>query len=208
MSRPQAAVAVFDGPTVFGTVRMEPHGKHVKVRIHLQGARVSPSLVGVHAIHVHEYGDTTDGCASLGGHLNPGGEHTHGEGARHGDMAHAGDMVNNILFHSPNGVADVTYIDTRLSLDPSSPNAVYGRSVVVHRLPDDLGSGGQLTADGWVAYADMTDRELRGLCQERSYTGLKTRAERVAKLETESRKTGNAGGRIGCAVIGVLKWPQ
>ena len=48
---------------------------------------------GLHGLAIHETGDTSEGCASLGGHYNP-------RGARHGSPdnreteRHAGDLGN------------------------------------------------------------------------------------------------------------------
>lgn len=115
-----------------------------------------------HAIHIHEYGDMREGCASLGGHYNP-------HGSAHGrfvnrepfksdeNSRHAGDLVNNII-SDKNGVVYVKYFDP-LVITPE----IIGRSVVIHDGVDDLGLG----------------------------------------PNAESLITGNAGGRIACAVIGI-----
>ena len=43
--------------------------------IHLKGLKRGQ----IHAIHIHEFGDLTQGCKSCGGHFNPGNcDHTSG----------------------------------------------------------------------------------------------------------------------------------
>ena len=44
----------------------------------------------VHAVHIHEYGDLTEGCKSMGGHYNPTNtDHSHS------GLGHVGDLFNN-----------------------------------------------------------------------------------------------------------------
>ena len=88
-----------------------------------------------HAIHIHEYGDESNGCISLGGHWNP-------LQSNHGSLSsyesHAGDMINNLTSDK-----------------------------------DGLGLGGLHPYD--------------------------------AAIHKESLKTGNAGKRMACAIIGRAK---
>ena len=107
----------------------------VTVRMNLQGYGHR-----THAIHIHEFGDTRDGCKSLGAHFNPY-QDTHG--SRNYDMPrHAGDLCNNITFNS-SGYFRYTYRDDLISLfSPESQNiSIAGRSIVIHEDPDDLGRG-------------------------------------------------------------------
>ena len=89
------------------------------------------------AIHVHEYGDLRDGCSSLGGHWNP-------TNKKHGSLLfdinnhHHGDMINNIESDGKGNV-DIVYVDPLLKLDGKAN--IFGRSVVIHKKPDDLGLG-------------------------------------------------------------------
>ncbi|KAM0013890.1 Superoxide dismutase [Cu-Zn] [Helianthus debilis subsp. tardiflorus] len=90
---------------------------------------------GPHGFHLHEFGDTTNGCISTGPHFNPNG-HTHG--APEDEIRHAGDLGNIIA--NADGVAEATIVDNQIPL--TGPNAVVGRALVVHELADDLGKGG------------------------------------------------------------------
>ncbi|PWA92588.1 Superoxide dismutase [Artemisia annua] len=90
---------------------------------------------GPHGFHLHEFGDTTNGCISTGPHFNPNGL-THG--APEDEIRHAGDLGNIIA--NADGVAEATIVDNQIPL--TGPNAVVGRAFVVHELADDLGKGG------------------------------------------------------------------
>ncbi|KAJ9699328.1 hypothetical protein PVL29_008094 [Vitis rotundifolia] len=97
--------------------------------------RITGLTPGKHGFHLHEFGDTTNGCMSTGAHFNPNGM-THG--APEDDVRHAGDLGNIVA--NAEGVAEATIVDTQIPL--SGPNAVIGRALVVHELEDDLGKGG------------------------------------------------------------------
>ncbi|KDO60286.1 hypothetical protein CISIN_1g023621mg [Citrus sinensis] len=97
--------------------------------------RVTGLTPGPHGFHLHEYGDTTNGCMSTGAHFNPN-NMTHG--APKDEVRHAGDLGNIVA--NANGVAEATIVDNQISLD--GPNTVVGRAFVVHELEDDLGKGG------------------------------------------------------------------
>ncbi|KAF3335740.1 superoxide dismutase [Carex littledalei] len=97
--------------------------------------RVTGLTPGLHGFHLHEYGDTTNGCISTGPHFNPNST-THG--APEDEVRHAGDL-GNIVANSE-GVAEATIVDSQIPL--SGPNSVVGRAFVVHELKDDLGKGG------------------------------------------------------------------
>ncbi|XP_078148201.1 superoxide dismutase [Cu-Zn], chloroplastic-like isoform X2 [Carex rostrata] len=89
---------------------------------------------GPHGFHLHEYGDTTNGCISTGPHFNP---KKMKHGAPEDEIRHAGDL-GNIIANSE-GVAEATIVDNQIPL--SGPNSVI-RAFVVHELKDDLGKGG------------------------------------------------------------------
>nr|WDE17993.1 chloroplast copper/zinc-superoxide dismutase 10 [Litchi chinensis] len=97
--------------------------------------RITGLTPGPHGFHLHEYGDTTNGCMSTGAHFNPN-NLTHG--APEDEVRHAGDLGNVVA--NADGVAEVTIVDNQIPL--SGPNTVIGRALVVHELEDDLGKGG------------------------------------------------------------------
>ncbi|XP_073304081.1 superoxide dismutase [Cu-Zn], chloroplastic-like [Primulina huaijiensis] len=125
-------VAVLKGTSaVDGVVTLTQEGDGpttVKVRI----TGLAP---GKHGFHLHEFGDTTNGCISTGPHFNPKGL-THG--APEDEVRHAGDLGNIVA--NAEGLAEATITDSQISL--SGPNSVVGRAFVVHELEDDLGKGG------------------------------------------------------------------
>ncbi|KAK6936111.1 Superoxide dismutase, copper/zinc binding domain [Dillenia turbinata] len=97
--------------------------------------KVTGLTPGPHGFHLHEYGDTTNGCISTGAHFNPNGM-THG--APEDEIRHAGDLGNIVA--NADGVAEATIVDKQIPL--SGPNSIVGRAFVVHELKDDLGKGG------------------------------------------------------------------
>jgi len=71
------------------------------------------------------------------------------------------------------GIVKQTFIDNKIKL--KGKNSIIGRSVVIHENPDDLGKGG-------------LDKSHKFIIDEEKHQ--------------ESIKTGNAGKRIACGVIG------
>jgi Cu-Zn family superoxide dismutase len=154
-----SAIAVFNDKKVRGFIIF--HQKHSE-----KGASVYYNLFHIPknktmACHIHEFGDMTDGCVSLGGHWNPT-QTTHGSIEIDITKSHAGDLTNNIHANSK-GEFIFSYFDPRLNIIGNINNSIIGRSVVIHKGVDDLGQG----------------------------------------RNAESLKTGNAGSRISCAVIGI-----
>ncbi|XP_027358209.1 superoxide dismutase [Cu-Zn] 2 [Abrus precatorius] len=107
---------------------------HPNGTTHVTGkiAGLSP---GLHAFHIHAFGDTTNGCNSTGPHFNP---LKKDHGAPYDDERHAGDLGNIVA--GPDGVAEISIRDRLIPL--SGLHSIIGRAVVVHADPDDLGRGG------------------------------------------------------------------
>lgn len=88
---------------------------------------------GLHGIHVHECGDISRGCESVGNHYNP-------RNVRHGspdnsiDKRHAGDLGN--INADSDGRAKFRFVDKVISV-----SEIIGRSIVVTERADDLGCG-------------------------------------------------------------------
>jgi len=119
------------GNAVAGTVRFEQSGSKVVVTAAITGLKPSSE----HGFHVHEKGDcSAPDATSAGGHFNPAGR-PHGH---HGKAErHAGDMPN--LRADASGTARVTWESDLLSVGSGSADVI-GRSVVIHRDPDDYAS--------------------------------------------------------------------
>jgi len=132
-SGPQASASLEprSGSSTTGTVGFEQRGGKVVVTAEVRGLRPNAE----HGFHVHERGDCSAADAmSAGGHFNP-------KGQAHGNHAagthHAGDMPN--LKADAAGVARLVWEDDELVVG-DGPTSVAGKSVVVHRDPDDFKS--------------------------------------------------------------------
>jgi len=149
------AVAVLRGDSnVKGTVTFEQPDESSPTKI-------TWSITGNDAnaergMHVHAFGDNTNGCTSAGPHFNP---YNKTHGAPEDDERHVGDLGNFKTDGQGNAEGSVT--DKLIKL--IGPDSVVGRTIVVHGGTDDLGRGGH----------------------------------------EESKKTGNAGPRPACGVIGI-----
>jgi Cu-Zn family superoxide dismutase len=126
-----AEVKATQGNTVTGKVEFRQSGSEVRVKVDLAG--MAPN--SEHGFHVHERGDCSapDGM-SAGGHFNP-------EGVAHGMYSHpphhAGDMPN--LKADDKGEVHTSFEVTYLTVGSGGTDVV-GRSVIVHRDPDDFRS--------------------------------------------------------------------
>jgi len=128
----QKAVAVLqpgNESNVKGTVFFEQDKSNVIVTVTVSGLNSN----SYHGFHIHEFGDTSEGCKSMGGHYNP-------DGVDHGDLeeGHVGDLGN--VTATEDGVADFTIIAKRVDL--MGDRSVVGRGIVIHADRDDLGKGG------------------------------------------------------------------
>eukprot|EP00850_Spirogloea_muscicola_P007113 SM000035S13093 [mRNA] locus=s35:379329:381709:- [translate_table: standard] len=127
------AVAVLAGSAgVDGTVKLTQEDESGPTTVHLSIKGLKP---GKHGFHLHEFGDTTNGCASTGPHFNPK-KQTHG--APEDEVRHAGDLGNVIA--DDQGVIETTITDQQIHL--SGPDSAIGRAFVIHEDEDDLGKGG------------------------------------------------------------------
>lgn len=88
---------------------------------------------GLHGLHVHESGDVSSGCASVGDHYNPRGS-PHGSPNDDDKHRHAGDLGN--IRADDTGRASFRFMDSVLEVWD-----IIGRSVVITQNPDDLGKG-------------------------------------------------------------------
>jgi len=149
------AVAVIRGDSnIKGTVTFEQASESTPTTIswNISGHDANAER----GMHVHQFGDNTNGCTSAGPHFNPFSK-THG--APTDADRHVGDLGNFKTDAQGNAVG--TTQDSLVKL--IGAESVLGRTVVVHAGTDDLGRGGN----------------------------------------EESKKTGNAGPRPACGVIGI-----
>lgn len=83
----------------------------------------TPLSYGFYAMHIHENGDCTPPFDQTGGHYNP-------ASRQHPD--HAGDMIPLMGNH---GYAWLSFYDERFTIAE-----IVGRSVIIHKMPDDFKS--------------------------------------------------------------------
>ena len=125
----KAYVELQQSDKVKGTILfMQKPGTPTLIKGRIQGLKP-----GEHGFHIHEFGDMSDGCASMGGHYNP-------DGVDHGDLeeGHVGDLEN--VTANEDGIADFTIVAKRVDL--VGDRSVVGRGMVIHADRDDLGKGG------------------------------------------------------------------
>jgi superoxide dismutase, Cu-Zn family len=125
-----AVIQPKSGSNLNGSVNFSQSSKQVIVTGTFSGLKANAE----HGIHIHEKGDcsATD-ATSAGGHYNP-------NNSQHGNhqqaVHHAGDMPNIVSDASGNASYKATLTNFSLTGDYS----IIGRSVVVHRDPDDYKS--------------------------------------------------------------------
>jgi Cu-Zn family superoxide dismutase len=183
------AICVFSGK-IHGIIHFEQKTltDSVNISLDLRGFKKKQT----HAIHIHEFGNLSEGCMSTGSHFNPFG-YLHG--LLH-EKHHAGDIMSNIV---PNkkGIVKMHCQDESISLYPTEKNCIIGRSIVIHEFPDDLGDASQ--------YDKMSPKDLLEFVWKRKYIHKKKdfKYEKMKEYcKEQSRLTGNAGGRMTCAIIG------
>jgi len=127
------AVAVIVGEGVKGVIHFRQTGGPTSA-VTVSG-NITGLTPGFHGFHIHQLGDTSNGCKSMAGHYNP-------LKLKHGgpkdSHRHVGDLGN--IEAGDDGVAIVEMTDTQLSLN--GLNSIIGRGVVVHAGRDDMGRGG------------------------------------------------------------------
>ncbi|CAH8649492.1 unnamed protein product [Schistosoma rodhaini] len=127
------AVCIMTGAAgVKGVVKFTQETDNGPVHVH---AEFSGLKAGKHGFHVHEFGDTTNGCTSAGAHFNPTKQE---HGAPEDSIRHVGDLGNVVAGADGNAVYNAT--DKLISLNGS--HSIIGRTMVIHENEDDLGRGG------------------------------------------------------------------
>ncbi len=125
-----AVIQSKSGSNLNGSVNFSQSGKQVVVTGTFSGLKPNSE----HGVHIHEKGDCSavDAMSALG-HYNP--TNTQ-HGSVHSSAHHAGDMPNIVSDASGNANYRATLTDFSLVGDQT----IIGRSVVVHRDPDDYKS--------------------------------------------------------------------
>jgi superoxide dismutase, Cu-Zn family len=136
-----------EGHKAHGTIWFIPRGDEIEISGEIMGLKP-----GMHAFHVHEFGDcSAPDAMSAGAHFNP-------EGKPHGDIhsqeRHVGDLGNIRADGTGKAVVDIRDREIKLS----GPHSVIGRALIVHADPDDLksqpaGNAGARVACGVIGIA-------------------------------------------------------
>ncbi|GAA6068133.1 extracellular superoxide dismutase [Cu-Zn] [Tachysurus ichikawai] len=114
-------------PRVYGHVLFKQTGPQEKLQVMFRLYGLPDYYSKSRAIHIHQYGDLSDGCISTGGHYNPKEvNHPH----------HPGDFGN---FITRNGKIRRA-VTSKATLYGGT--SVLGRAVVIHEKEDDMGHGG------------------------------------------------------------------
>jgi Cu-Zn family superoxide dismutase len=139
-------LAATKGNNVAGTIEFQQKEGYVQVT-----GEVTGLTKGEHGFHIHTFGDlrSPDG-SSAGGHFNP---DSHQHGAPDAAEHHQGDLGN--ITADANGVAKID-----VKLKGVDLHSLVGRSVVVHKDPDDLksqpaGNSGPRIAVGVIGFAEV-----------------------------------------------------
>lgn len=155
---------------------------NVVVKVKLSGLPI-----GIHGFHIHEknikqeYINDLKKGKTVKDLCNTLGGHFNPFGTHHGSYKyatkrHAGDLINNLEVDNSSNV-NIVFVDPLISLYEDI-NCILNRSIVIHEKPDDEGLPG-----------------LKALMENK----------KLNKVEEESLKTGNAGKRIACGNIILIK---
>jgi Cu-Zn family superoxide dismutase len=125
------AVAVFQGPAVRGEAVATVAGRGCKLQV-----TITDLPAGEHGFHIHTAGDLRgEGCQGACSHFHKGREARHGGPPGSDEQRHTGDLGNISL--GPKGEAFThTYV-----IPDVRPEELWGRTLIVHADPDDLGLG-------------------------------------------------------------------
>jgi superoxide dismutase, Cu-Zn family len=127
------AVAVFNTRSVKGDVTFEKTGSGLRIV-----AEFTKLPEGEHGFHIHRAGDLRgDGCKKACSHYHVGLPKNHGGPPGSKGERHTGDLGNISLPRSKDPIIR-RYI---WMLQNVSPQDLWGRSIIVHEDPDDLGLG-------------------------------------------------------------------
>lgn len=105
-----------------------PEGSGVKMMVDAAGLKKQ----GIHAMHIHEKPVCLGDFTSAGGHYDPHKDlHGHPEEREH----HVGDLGN--FRADPSGAIIASKTFDGLSMDPTDPNYVGNKALIIHAKADD-----------------------------------------------------------------------
>ncbi|XP_043512409.1 copper chaperone for superoxide dismutase isoform X1 [Frieseomelitta varia] len=145
---------------------------------------------GEHGIHIHECGDISQGCDSVGKHFNPNNT-LHGGPEDDISRRHVGDLGNIVVNNS--GRATFRMIDKLVKIPD-----VIGRSLIITEKSDDLGRGinpeskingnsGNRLACGIIARSSVLFQNTKRIC---ACDGLTLWDERDKALKNKNDYSG------------------
>lgn len=123
--------AVDGSQQVHGQLLLRP----VNDGVQIYGKLVNLKPGSTVALHIHETGSCADGGKGAGGHFNPTNQpHGHPDSS----TSHAGDLPN--VTADANGIAEVNYVNHKISAAMAGTNSVYRRAFIIHAGADDYRS--------------------------------------------------------------------
>ncbi len=125
----KAVIGSSNDSGITGEAVFTQNGDQITLKIMIQGA-----TAGLHAVHIHEYGDCSapDGT-SAGGHWNPTGT-AHGKWGE-GEF-HLGDIGN--INVAEDGTGSISLTTDLWEIGTGSDVDVVGKSIIVHAGADDF----------------------------------------------------------------------
>jgi superoxide dismutase, Cu-Zn family len=131
---PSAVCLMYDAKTqeTIGSVTFKQTINGVRVKGLLKMKNVKD---GSHGFHIHQWGDMSKGCESMGPHFDDG---SHAHGNLNERNSHLGDFGNVV---AKNNEFQFDFVSTKISLNPQHKNAIFGRGLVLHEDKDDMGRG-------------------------------------------------------------------
>uniref|UniRef100_A0A023F796 Extracellular superoxide dismutase [Cu-Zn] n=2 Tax=Triatoma infestans TaxID=30076 RepID=A0A023F796_TRIIF len=131
-----SAVAMVGGPVGYSSSQIQGVVRFIQANddVCIVDGTIDGLSPGLHGLHIHECGDISQGCASVGDHFNLNGSNRHGGPEEDDNNRHTGDLGN--IKADSSGRATFRLQDKFVKVWD-----IIGRSVVVTEDPDDLGKG-------------------------------------------------------------------
>lgn len=125
------AICILQGKKASGTAYfIQDNEGYTTITVKMSGFKPN----SLHGFHIHNYGDMTNGCESMGSHYNP---KNKSHGGLTGSNRHIGDLGNLVA----DSKGKVNMVIGSKSIKLKGKYSVVGRGLVVHQDKDDLGKG-------------------------------------------------------------------